>query len=406
MMPSDLQKTLHELGIEVPICRKILVVDDEEENLDVIAALLEDTWDVSTAENGRAALELLAESGPVDLVISDQRMPEMTGVELLQRVAQQSPDTVRVVLTGYSDVEPMVQAINKGSVYRFLLKPFDAAELLTVVEEGLALKTSALTLRRLVQALAERRRALEQTLRRLHEAQEQLVAAERMSTIGQLASGVAHDLRNQASALSGLIEITKEVSKDEHILGAANKAWADLNLSLQLLTHIQDYVRSSSHELVAESVDTHQFLTDTVEVFKTQPHGNRCPVEISLSSAALAVHVGRTHLEHAILELLSNAARASTPGVPITLSLSQAEDGWVLIQVQDQGCGMEESTLERATEPFFSAFRPPGIGMGLEIARLGVQAHHGRLELDSSPGVGTHAHIALPPLTAETLTNG
>ena len=100
MLPPELQDALSEVDIQLPELRhSLLLVDDEPENLQVVSALLEDTWEVHTARSGQEALEQFALRPAVDLVIADQRMPGMTGVELLSRVAELSPDTVRIVLT-------------------------------------------------------------------------------------------------------------------------------------------------------------------------------------------------------------------------------------------------------------------------------------------------------------------
>ena len=116
MDPRPIQDLLTELGIKDPTCRSVLLVDDEFEVLAVLEALLDDEWDVYTAQGGREALEILNSDTQIDVVITDQRMPEMTGVELLSILADTRPDLYRIVLTAYSDVDPIVAAINETSI--------------------------------------------------------------------------------------------------------------------------------------------------------------------------------------------------------------------------------------------------------------------------------------------------
>jgi signal transduction histidine kinase len=102
-----------------------------------------------------------------------------------------------------------------------------------------------------------------------------------------------------------------------------------------------------------------------------------------------------------LLALLDNALRASQPGSPVRVSVRARHDygpGRVLacIEVRDHGCGMDEETLTRATEPFFSGFVPKRLGLGLETARLAAQAHGGELEVVSTPGAGTTASLLIP----------
>ena len=124
MDPRPIQDLLSELGLSEPKCTRVLIVDDEFEVLAVLEALLDDDWEVYTAESGQRP-DILSSETPIDLVITDQRMPEMTGVELLSTVANSHPDLYRMVLTAYSDVDPIVAAINEGKVDQFILKPWD-----------------------------------------------------------------------------------------------------------------------------------------------------------------------------------------------------------------------------------------------------------------------------------------
>lgn len=101
----------------------VLFVDDEPNMLKALTRTFKDyPWRVSTAENGEEALKVLAESGPYDIIVADQRMPGMTGVQLLKRVRHLNPHCVRVILSGYADIEDVLDAINEGHVYKFLMK--------------------------------------------------------------------------------------------------------------------------------------------------------------------------------------------------------------------------------------------------------------------------------------------
>ena len=143
----------------------VLVVDDEPENLIALSALLEDAYKVHTAGSGLEALALLAAGVSIDLVIADQRMAGMTGIQLLTAVAAQYPHIMRVMLTAYADVEPMLDAVNRGSVFAFVVKPCEPEELRATVAEALRMKDRATLLQRLVAEYAERRTLLDGTLK-------------------------------------------------------------------------------------------------------------------------------------------------------------------------------------------------------------------------------------------------
>ncbi|TBR61886.1 adenylate cyclase [Westiellopsis prolifica IICB1] len=116
---------------------KILVVDDESDNLDLLYRTFYRDYKVLKASSGPAALELLAQEGDVSVIISDQRMPMMSGTEFLSLTATQYPDIIRIILTGYTDVEDLVDAINSGKVFKYVTKPWEAEELKAVVRQAL-----------------------------------------------------------------------------------------------------------------------------------------------------------------------------------------------------------------------------------------------------------------------------
>ncbi len=115
---------------------KMLVVDDEPDNLDLLYRTFRRDFRVFKADSGVSALDVLAEEGEVAVIISDQRMPEMKGTEFLSQTVPQFPDTVRIILTGFTDVEDLVEAINSGQVYKYITKPWDPNELKVVVDKA------------------------------------------------------------------------------------------------------------------------------------------------------------------------------------------------------------------------------------------------------------------------------
>lgn len=120
------------VGSENP---RVLVVDDEPSILEAIDDLLESEFDVITAASGEEAVRLLNEQA-VAVILADQRMPGMKGTELVVRAAQLQPDATRILLTGYSDIEAIVGAINEGGVYQYVTKPWDPTALLNVLRRG------------------------------------------------------------------------------------------------------------------------------------------------------------------------------------------------------------------------------------------------------------------------------
>ncbi|WP_238178501.1 response regulator [Calothrix sp. 336/3] len=124
------------MTIEKPKKQKILVVDDEPDNLDLLYRTFRRDFQVLKADSGISALQVLADEGEVAVIISDQRMPEMKGTEFLSKTVPQFPNTVRIILTGFTDIEDLVEAINAGQVYKYITKPWDPGELKAVVQRA------------------------------------------------------------------------------------------------------------------------------------------------------------------------------------------------------------------------------------------------------------------------------
>lgn len=145
----------------------VLVVDDEKSVLKAMQRLLsKEGFQVLTATNGRDALKILSQ-GPVQLVISDQRMPELEGVKFLQEVKRNWPETIRIMFSGYNEIDTILTAINQGEVYRFVLKPWNDRELIAAVKDGLRQHQLISENKRLQQLTEEQNEKLQELNRRL-----------------------------------------------------------------------------------------------------------------------------------------------------------------------------------------------------------------------------------------------
>jgi CheY-like chemotaxis protein len=141
--------------MDCPARPRILIVDDEEAILETMTFTFADLYEVVTSTDARRALTLFEEQGPFAAVITDQRMPSMTGVEFLAEAYARHPDTVRIILTGFADSEATIQAINAGHVYAYLNKPWEPVELKQVVKQAVEHNRLTTENRRLVETLRE-----------------------------------------------------------------------------------------------------------------------------------------------------------------------------------------------------------------------------------------------------------
>jgi len=169
----------------------IMLVDDEVENINVLRQLLEAHFQIITGLNGAEAIELIdnmVDPTKVQLIITDQRMPKLTGVEFLEKIVDRMPDTIRIILTGYSDTQVIIDAINKAKLYKFMTKPFDPVELSMTVKRGVeayqmrqALINYAANLERLVEERTEQLQEKNEALNQALDSLEQLSLSDQLT---------------------------------------------------------------------------------------------------------------------------------------------------------------------------------------------------------------------------------
>jgi nitrogen-specific signal transduction histidine kinase len=358
--------------------RDILYVDDERDNLIVFEATFENTFTVCTASSGAKALELLDQrSFPV--VIADQRMPSMTGSELFEIMRRKYPHTKRVMLTGYADSKAMLDAINQGQVYYFLKKPWERHVVLSVLVHAiesydLAISNMALT--------------------------ERLVQSDRCATLGRSAARIAHEMGNQLCMLPLLELIEEQYAEHKDLVRTAAVARRTYDRLVELVNEVKSFVRFENEELCLQPVALAELVHELVEFLRYDNTLPRAQVAVRVDREP-HVMANRIKLQQVLLNLLKNAAHAIRGRADgrITIHLDQ-EQSEALLRVEDNGCGMTADVAARIWEPFFTTKGEEGTGLGLDIVKAIVEAHHGTIECRTAPDEGAAFSIRLPAVQA------
>lgn len=353
----------------------VLYVDDETSNQVVFAAGLRGVVPVVTASSGAEALEVMRKQ-EIAVLISDQRMPGMSGVDLLAAARAEFPDSVRILVTAYSDLEAAIDAINRGHVHQYLRKPWEPVELRQVLVQGV-----------------ERYRAV----RWAHELERRMRETERIYSLGVIAAGVAHELRGPLTALMMNLELVTEVIGDAKKRTMVDAALRDARLSARALAEIISSVELSTRSRTDEEVN----FQEVVEFAARSAAGEaRHRGQLELKTVAVPpIRASRTRLGQVVLNLIVNALQAFDPERRprnlLTVSLTLT-DGIMLLTVQDNGAGIPAAVLGRVFDPFFTTKAEGGTGLGLAISKQIVEELRGGIEVSSTVGEGTTFRVRLP----------
>jgi signal transduction histidine kinase len=370
---------------------RVYVVDDDAlvtESLGT-ALRLETDWEVAAVNDPRAALSQM-DAAPPDVVLSDLKMPALGGIGFLARVRERFPDAVLLLLTGYADKDSAIRAINEVGIWQYVEKPWDLADLMLKIRQGLERRD-------LAARLSTTNRELEARLGELESAHERLVASERMAAVGRVASGLAHELGNQLG-LIGYAEAIAARTQDAEVKEFAELIVAARRRLSALVDEIKDFARGADRDYPREPADLALLVEEALSFLRFDGEVAARTLTPRIEARPLArIHRGK--ILQVLVNLVRNAAQASPPGGEVTIVVGETAAHDARLQVIDRGAGMTPEVVARLGEPFFTT-KERGSGLGLGISRRIVEEHGGTLSVESRPGAGTEVTVVLPPLEA------
>ncbi|MFO8056818.1 MAG: response regulator [bacterium] len=389
----------------------VLMVDDEANVLRSLKRILRpEPYKIVTAESGEEALEYIRENY-VNMIISDQRMPGISGIQLLESAREISPDTIRIILTGYSDLQAAEDAINRVQIYRFLSKPWSDEDLKNTIREGLNKWWLEHENKKMFRTIQEQNRSLknwntrleqkvEERTRDLRETQDQLIQSEKMASLGVLAGGVAHEINNPLGGILGITQLLladsvedKQLKEDlETIQNAALHCSEIVKnlLSFSRGNERQQKDMTSLPQMVEEVLTLigHTFRKKNVQLDKNIP--GDFPYLV----------VNQHQIKQVIMNLVINAVQASGKGDTVHLRARRNEDRTISIEIADHGEGIPQEIEDKIFDPFFTT-KPEGqgTGLGLSVSYRIVREHGGKITVASTEE-GTSVCLVLPPEAA------
>jgi signal transduction histidine kinase len=400
---------------------KVLVVDDEESVVVTIKAILQlDGYDVATTTKGAEA-KVMVRDVEYDLVLTDLRLEDGDGLEVLKAVRERYPETVTIMLTGYASLESAIQALRAGA-YDYLVKPSEVEELRATVARGIERRRLGQELRRRVAELeranreiadlnSSLQRRIDEATGELKERYEQLKELDRMKS--QFLSIASHELKTPITAMSGFLQVAlrriRRLSEGESAAAVAE--------GLRSTTEQLEVVYRQTGKLarlVDELLDVSRIQTGRIEFrygdVDLGELANEVAARMQLTTTAHQISVrrdsqsvvtaDRDHLEQVLNNLVANAIKYSPGGGAITIDV-RPDDGGVRLSVTDQGIGIPERELEAIFGLFYrsperAARDAAGMGLGLYISKEIVARHGGRIWAESWAEKGSTLNVVIP----------
>ncbi len=389
---------------------KVLLVDDEKDYLNDFFALFSKKFNVITAPGGEEALQVL-EKEPVAVVVSDQRMPGMSGDVLLTEVARRYPQTIRVLMTGYADLDAVIQAVNKGQIYRYISKESPIKEIELVVQQALE------------------KFQLEESNRKLLLAKKKLLKSlavqENLTLFGTFGQQIHERMEALSMSLFNYVFNMRRKVNEESAMAEFHRLQGALARLRELSTFSKKIQLSS---VSSQKNGINMILKEAVEkARKALPEGSTCDISLELDENIPPLSIHRYSFMRVTKEILENALLFTPPETKHIQIRSHylnpgdergiGEGSSLRVEIEDNGSGIRSEEILKIFAPFYTTFHtvdPPKettvpepeefnlspyyhYGFGLPIAQWIVcLRHNGTLDFTSKLGKGTTAVVTIP----------
>ena len=391
----------------------ILYVDDEESNLRIFKNTFRRQYNILTAISGEQGLKLLEEE-KVDLILTDQRMPGMSGVDFLKKAMVKFPELNRILVTAYSDYDILREAVNDLNIFQYVEKPWNEDDIKITIDGALEIYRLKTENQKLTSELLAKNNDLKRINEELNEEidkhkltqieliREKEIAEKSNRLKSAFLANMSHEVRTPMNSIMGFVSMMEEDLDPP----TRNEYMQIINNSCnQLLRIISDIIEISKIDSDNVELNTIEFSINDVlhKVYKTFIPNINSNVELSLShilAKEKAVVFGdATKLEQVLINLIGNAFKFTKEG-KIDFG-ARFEKGTILFYVVDTGIGISDenhkmifnrfSQVESSTQRKYG-----GNGLGLAISKAYIEKMNGKIWLESKLGQGTTFYFTIP----------
>jgi two-component system, NtrC family, sensor kinase len=368
---------------------RLILVDDEASFRDVMARRLSRRGIPAEVAAGASDCLAILKERPIDVVVSDVKMPGTDGLELLKQIKHRYPGTEVILLTGHANTADGVAGIKSGA-FDYLTKPIELDHLIGKIHQA----------HEKIHREAEKAREAE--FRRQMEAQ--MIVTERLASLGTLSTGVAHEINNPLAIIKESAGWMQLILQKAEMADIPRRA--DLEKGVGKIEEAVERARRITHQLLgfvqkdADSTlmetDLADLIEETVDLVNREASHRNIEMVRNVDPDARKIRTDSYQLRQVLVNLVTNAIHATGDGGRIEIQLTRKDDQ-VQLMVSDTGEGIPRENLKRIFEPFFSTKSPgKGTGLGLFVTRNIVEKLGGTIDVSSRVGAGTTFTIILP----------
>ncbi|CAN5468730.1 hypothetical protein BH10BDE1_BH10BDE1_25620 [soil metagenome] len=365
----------------------ILCVDDEVDNVDSLERLFRTKYKVLKATSGAEALRHL-DKHRVTVIISDQRMPQMTGVEFLAQSLKTHPDAIRILLTGYADIEVVIEAINSGRIYRYVNKPWDPVDLVNTVDKAVERYELGLE-------LVEKNRALQEALTELQtldQAKNQFMVL------------VNHELKTPLTTMLSFTDLISETKLDldqqrymARIKTAALRLQDMISDALELVSAETQQTKLDLRALTTKSLLSESGVTEAITRLVTDRN-----LTLKFDVENQKIIGDERILKNVLRRLLHNAVKFAEPKSIVHVSGATFGKGLYAVTIENRAAAIDPQKIQNLLKPFTlnenTLNHSVGTGLGLSICNALLKLHSSKLALESKGGkISVSFSLALDP---------
>ena len=371
---------------------KILLIDDEADIREVVSIDLADAgYQVVAAENGVIGLQRFEKALP-QIVITDIRMPEMDGLQVLSAIKKKDPGVQVIVITAFGELDIAIQALQRDAS-DFITKPVHPDALHMALKRA---KERFLAIKQ----LADYTRLLEQNI----ENQARLLHQDKMMALGRLAASVVHEINNPLSGVLNYLRLMIRIlnqgplapEKQEKFLTYLELIEKETGRCSEIVSNLLSFSRKSKPSL--EEICLPELVDRCVLLLQHKMELNHIVLNVTMEASLPPVHGDANQLQQCIVNLILNAVDAMPQGGQLSIAGRVEESRQsVILSIADTGTGITPENLPHIFDPFFTTKQEGyGVGLGLSTVFGIMERHHGNVRVDSRPGKGTEFRLTLP----------